>query len=81
MSEKNVGKTDKTVRIVIAVILAILILTGILKGTWAWILGIIGAYILITGLISYCPLYKVLNYSSNPEATKSKQQELASKAR
>lgn len=48
---KNVGKTDKIIRI--AVGLAIII-AGVVMNSW---LGVIGLIPLLTGVISWCPLY------------------------
>jgi hypothetical protein len=59
--KKNMGTTDKTIRIVIGLILIVL---GIF-GSKIWI--IIGLIPLITGLINYCPLYTLLGISTNKE--------------
>ncbi len=61
---KNMGKTDKRVRIIVAVVIAILILTGVLKGVLAWILGIIAAFFVVTAAISFCPLYTLSGCST-----------------
>jgi len=57
--KKNMGTTDKTIRIVIGIILIVL---GVLNT--AWLLVIIGLIPLITGLIGYCPLYTLLGIST-----------------
>ncbi|MCU0644960.1 MAG: DUF2892 domain-containing protein [bacterium] len=54
----NVGATDKTIRIVVGILLIIL---GVF-GSRLWI--IIGLIPLITGLIGYCPLYTVLGINT-----------------
>lgn len=59
--KKNMGNTDKTIRIVIGLFLIVL---GIF-GSKIWI--IIGLIPLITGLINYCPLYTLLGISTNKE--------------
>jgi len=48
--KKNVGNLDKAIRIIIAIILGILIFTGKVSGTLAWILGIISVVLLIQAL-------------------------------
>jgi len=55
--KKNMGNTDKLIRIIIAAIIAILYFTNILTGTLGLILLIIGLVFVLTSLISLCPLY------------------------
>lgn len=55
--QKNMGSFDRTLRIILAIVLGILILTGQLSGIASIILGIIAVVILITGFVGYCPLY------------------------
>lgn len=56
----NMGTTDKMIRIIVAVVLAILYFTGVIKGTLGIILLIVAAVFVITSLISYCPLYPLI---------------------
>ncbi|MFZ8831097.1 MAG: YgaP family membrane protein [Thermodesulfobacteriaceae bacterium] len=58
------GTLDRTVRILIAIILGILILTGKISGTLAWVLGIIAVVFLLTSIIGWCPLYVPLGIST-----------------
>lgn len=54
---KNMGKTDKIVRWVVALLLIILFATGVLKGGIGIVL-LIFAGVLITGtFVGVCPLY------------------------
>jgi hypothetical protein len=55
--KKNMGGTDRIVRIIAAIILAILYFTGTVTGTLGIILLVIGAVFLLTSLVSFCPLY------------------------
>ncbi len=59
--KKNLGTTDRTIRIIIGLFLIVL---GIF-GSKIWI--IIGLIPLITGLLNYCPLYTLLGISTNKE--------------
>jgi hypothetical protein len=61
--KKNVGTTDKTIRIVIGLFLIVL---GIFSSK-IWV--IIGLFPLITGLLNYCPLYALLGISTAKEKT------------
>jgi cobalamin synthase len=67
---KNVGKNDKTIRLIAAIVIAILILLGVLTGVWAWILGIIAVFLALTSAISFCPVYRVLGISTCPTKEK-----------
>jgi hypothetical protein len=69
--KKNVNSVDKFVRIVLALILAALIITGTISGTAGIILGILAVVFLATGVISFCPIYKVLGISTLNEKPKS----------
>ncbi|MCB2081045.1 MAG: DUF2892 domain-containing protein [Hyphomicrobiales bacterium] len=62
--KKNMGKTDKSIRLVAAVILIALIATGNVTGTLAIILGVVAAVFIATSLISFCPLYPILGIST-----------------
>jgi hypothetical protein len=58
--QKNMGVADRVIRAVIAVIFALLILLGTVKGAAAWVLGILAIILLGTSAVGYCGLYKVL---------------------
>lgn len=62
--QKNMGTIDKIIRTIIAVILGILILTGIVKGILAIILGIIAVAFLVTSIFGVCPAYFPLGIST-----------------
>ncbi len=62
--KKNMGTVDRTIRLVVAAIIAILIFTGNLSGLAAIILGILAVVFVITSLISTCPLYLPFGLSS-----------------
>ena len=55
--KKNMGSTDKIIRISIAVIIAVLYFTNTISGTLALILGAFAIIFIITSFISFCPLY------------------------
>ncbi|MDO5668096.1 MAG: DUF2892 domain-containing protein [Alcaligenaceae bacterium] len=57
---KNIGSTDRWIRIFVGVVLIALTLTGTI-GVWGWI-GIIP---LATALINFCPLYRILGFRTN----------------
>lgn len=57
--EKNVGSGDRTVRIVIALVLVAIIYFGHLTGAAAIICGIVAAGLLLSALLSRCLIYKL----------------------
>ena len=61
---KNMGKVDRILRIIAAIITGILILTGTIKGTLAIIFGIFAVVFLITSTISWCQAYVPLGIST-----------------
>jgi hypothetical protein len=55
--KKNMGSIDKTIRVLFAVVVAVLFYTKTVEGTLALVLGILATIMLATSLISFCPLY------------------------
>jgi fatty acid desaturase len=54
--KSNLGNTERIVRLSIAAIIAILYFTGTVTGTWAVVMLVIGGIMLLTGLVSFCPM-------------------------
>ena len=55
--KKNMGNTDRIIRVLIALVVAGLYFTETISGTTALILGALAIVFLVTSLISFCPLY------------------------
>ncbi|MEM5947345.1 DUF2892 domain-containing protein [Spirochaetia bacterium 38H-sp] len=62
--EKNVGKVDRIIRVILGIVLIVLGLVLQLSGQGFWWLALIGAVLLITGLVSFCGLYKIFGIST-----------------
>ena len=62
--KKNMGTIDRIIRVVLAVIVVVLYLTGQVTGTAAIILGVLAAIILVTAAIGVCPLYVPIKLST-----------------
>lgn len=58
----NVGATDRTIRVIAGIVL--LSLFYLLEGNARWF-GLIGIVLIGTGLISFCPIYKLLGLRTN----------------
>lgn len=57
--KKNMSNADSIVRVILAAIIAILFLTQTITGTLGMVLVMIAAILLLTGFISFCPLYAI----------------------
>ena len=57
--DKNVGREDRVVRVVVGIGLAVIAYLGILPGVAAIVAALIAAYLIITGLLARCLLYKM----------------------
>jgi uncharacterized membrane protein YkgB len=55
--KKNMGHADKTIRLVAAAVLAVLLIAGVVKGTPAIVAAILAAVFVITTLVGTCPAY------------------------
>ena len=55
--KKNIGTADKAIRILVAVVIAVLYFTNVISGTLAIVLGILAVVFILTSFISFCPLY------------------------
>jgi len=55
--KKNMGKSDKGIRVIIAVIIASLYYFNVIEGTIAYVLMALAMVFLITSFINFCPLY------------------------
>ena len=55
--KKNMGSADKIIRVVLALIVAILYFTNQITGVAAIVLGIFAVIFLLTSIMSFCPLY------------------------
>lgn len=62
--KKNMGAIDRGIRILIAVVIAVLYFTVQISGLAAIILGILAIVFLATSFMGFCPLYLPLKIST-----------------
>lgn len=62
---RNVGPEDRIVRIVVALGLGLLIYLGTLGSTAAIVAGIVALYLLITGILTRCVIYKLIGVDTS----------------
>ncbi len=62
--KKNMGSADKLIRIIVAVVFALLYFTGTVTGTLGTILLILAIVFVGTSAIGFCPLYLPLGLNT-----------------
>ena len=55
--KKNMGSTDRIIRLLIAIVVGILYYTNVISGTLGLVLLILAAVFVLTSFVSFCPLY------------------------
>lgn len=55
--KKNMGSTDRIVRVILALILAGLYVGGVVEGTLGIVLVVLALVFVATSFMSFCPLY------------------------
>jgi hypothetical protein len=66
---RNVGNIDKTIRLVAGLVLLLwAFMSAGLASAVGLIAAIVGAVLVLTGLINFCPLFKLLGISSHRSA-------------
>ena len=61
---KNMGGLYKAIRLVVAVVLAVLYFTNTITDTFALVAVIAAAIFTLTSIISFCPLYTLLGINT-----------------
>ena len=62
---RNVGPEDRVVRIVVGLALGVIIYLGNLEGVAAIVAGVVAAYLVLTGLLSRCIVYKAIDVDTS----------------
>ena len=62
--KQNMGKTDRTIRVILALVIAILYLTGQITGTVALVLAIVAVVFILTSAVGFCPVYYPIKLST-----------------
>lgn len=62
--KRNMGNTDRIIRIIIAIVVAALYFTGTIPGTLGIILMVVAAVFVLTSLFSVCPLYSIVGMNT-----------------
>ncbi|WP_224483485.1 YgaP family membrane protein [Robertkochia aurantiaca] len=62
--KKNMSQQDKLIRVVISFIIAVLYYYNIISGIMGIVLMVGAIILLLTSLFRFCPIYKLIGYSS-----------------
>jgi uncharacterized membrane protein len=62
--KKNMGSTDKIIRVILAVAIGLLYFTHIITGAIGIVMLVVAVIFLVTSFISFCPLYSIFGLTS-----------------
>jgi hypothetical protein len=62
--KKNVGNTDRVIRLILAAVFAVLYFTGTVTGTVGLVLVALGAIFALTSIVSFCPIYAIVGLNT-----------------
>jgi hypothetical protein len=65
---KNMGTADRAIRIVVALVIAVLYFRGSISGTLAIVLGIVAVAFVVTSFLGWCPTYLPFGLSTRKPA-------------
>lgn len=62
----NMGISDKIIRFILAAVFVALYFTNTVTGTFGILLLVFAGVFVLTSVISFCPLYTLIGFSSCP---------------
>lgn len=69
--KRNIGKTDKLIRILLALALGLVVSFKVVTGVAATIFLLIAAVLLLTALINFCPIWHFSGISTKEKTNQS----------
>ncbi len=60
----NESPLDRVLRVIIGIVLIALGIFGVASGAWMYVSYVLGAILLITGIVGFCPLYRLFKFST-----------------
>jgi hypothetical protein len=66
--KRNESGLDRIIRVVVGLVFIGLFAAGTVAGWLGWLLLVLGAMLLGTGIIGFCPLYVALKINTNKNA-------------
>ena len=58
---KNMGSADRIIRTILGIAFVVM---GIVLQGWVWVLAALGVVLLVTAIVSFCPIYALLKIST-----------------
>jgi hypothetical protein len=65
MLRKNVGRFDRIIRLLLVAPVILFGITGIVRGTPLVVLGVAVGVLFVTGVIGFCPFYRLFGWSTH----------------
>ncbi len=62
--KKNLANADRIIRLLLAIVIAILYFTNIISGTAGIVLLALSIIFAFTSVVGYCPIYAMLRFST-----------------
>ncbi len=62
--KKNLGKTDKIIRVILALVIGFLYYKGIISGIFGIVLIALALIFVLTSLVSFCPIYALVGINT-----------------
>ena len=69
--KKNMGKLDRLLRSIAALVIGYLLINGTISGTLGIVLAVVAIAFLVTSMISWCPAYLPFGISTDGGSTDS----------
>lgn len=66
---ENIGFGDRIIRVLLALSILVLYLSGAIQGVWALVLGLVAIVLAFTAVLGWCPLYMPLGISTRKRAS------------
>jgi hypothetical protein len=66
--ETNQAPIDRIIRIVLGIALAGVGIAGLVAAPWLYVVWVVAAIALVTGIVGFCPLYALLHVSTKSTA-------------
>ena len=65
--KKNMSNLDRIIRVILALVFAVLYFTGVISGTLGIVLLVLAVVFLLTSAVSFCPLYVPFKFSTKKD--------------
>jgi hypothetical protein len=69
IGEKNVGMTDRIIRVILGLILIGVFAMNAIAAPWSYLVALVGLILLVTGAVGTCALYSLLGMSTAEKKT------------